>query len=40
MAESEHTTVRLLKSTRNQLLDKGTKGESYDAIIQRLLTKE
>lgn len=40
MIESEHTTVRLLKSTRDQLLALGTKGESYDSIIQRLMVKE
>lgn len=31
------TSIRIKKETRDRLLEMGKKGESYDAIINRLL---
>lgn len=36
----KHTTIALLVKTKNRLDSFGNKGESYDAIITRLLDKE
>ena len=33
----EYTTIRLKNTTRNRLLEKGKKGESYDDIINFLM---
>ncbi|MCJ7635353.1 hypothetical protein MUP77_23555 [Candidatus Bathyarchaeota archaeon] len=32
-----HTTIRILKSTRERLADLGKKKETYDEIINRLI---
>jgi len=33
----EKTTIQLYKTTRDKLKNLGSKGESYDTIIQRLI---
>ena len=40
MSIQELTTIRITKHTRNKLLDKGTKRDTYEDIIQRLLKEE
>jgi len=37
---SSVTTIRISKETREQLASKGTKKETYEDIIQRLLRRE
>jgi len=37
--EKSFTSIRLRKETVEMLKEKGHKGESYDAIIKRLLEK-
>ena len=35
--EDEYTTIRIQKTTRKALADIGKKGETYDAVILKLL---
>jgi len=37
---SEQTTIRISKGTRNELAKLGSKSETYDAIILKLIRKE
>tara|TARA_Y100000310_G_scaffold148095_1_gene147356 strand:- start:165 stop:320 length:156 start_codon:yes stop_codon:yes gene_type:complete len=37
MKNSEITTIRLLKTTKNELGEYGKKTETYDDVIKRLL---
>ena len=37
MARDDHTTIALTKATRDRLKDLGTKGETYEEILIRLL---
>jgi len=39
MAKSDVTTIQIMKETREELKGLGSKGETYDEIIKRLLKK-
>jgi len=39
MAKIDITTIQVLKDTREKLKELGSKGETYDEIIQRLIKK-